>query len=143
MKKYNQCFGNRLFPIVLLTIACLFLLASLALGGDDEKATPPKDSDQKVLDAKTEATSRYLPVVFTSHDDHVDFGIACKKCHHELASDDQKPKKCSLCHNQPGAPVNLAKAMHGSCLACHKQNRKTDETSTAPVYCLDCHKERK
>jgi prolycopene isomerase len=100
-----------------------------------------------VIDAYTSVTPRYLPVEFSSHDMHIEqLTYRCRICHHELSSDSKKPpsqpQSCADCHDIKNAPVDLASAMHSACRGCHIETRKKDGESTAPVECLDCHRER-
>lgn len=123
------------------TIFVTLTFCMLVSHAEDESDKKPI---QPVLDSITSATPRYLPVVFANHDAHAkQFNISCKTCHHDIKSENEKPKACSSCHNKPDAKVDLKSAMHKSCRACHIEHKKENKGSTAPVNCLDCHSERK
>jgi hypothetical protein len=130
---------NRLpIALLLLLVAFAFFFYGIYAMADTGKEGTP------ALDSTTKATSRYLPVVFASHDKHAkDYNIGCTKCHHDIAKADEKPASCKSCHDEKGAEVDMKKAMHTSCLGCHKSVVAKKAESQAPVQCLACHRERK
>jgi hypothetical protein len=74
-------------------------------------------------------------------------GYGCKKCHHELKSDEPaeqaKAKKCSSegCHSVTPEEkrLDLKNAMHKQCYKdCHKTDEKAI-AAKAPTKCKDCH----
>ena len=127
---------------VVATIVAVALVLAFAAAGEGESKGP--DAKAPVLDATSGATHRYLPVPFATHARHAkDLGLACPACHHDVTAADPKPAKCSGCHDQPGAKVDLADAMHRSCRGCHEKYVADHKDSKAPTKCLECHVERK
>ncbi len=113
----------------------------VSFSNDADVASDP-EANGPVLDATSSATTRYLPVRFTSHDRHAgDYGVACASCHHDLQGQAVEPQVCSSCHHA-GSAVDPAEASHRSCRGCHQQLRVEDPASVAPVACLECHQER-
>jgi hypothetical protein len=105
--------------------------------------TPPGPVTIPVIDAKTAATPRYLPVEFTTHDEHAKrLGGKCGRCHHNDDSAQGKPKACAACHATPEAKTALVDAYHQQCRGCHKAEKKKNKDTVAPTKCLGCHKER-
>jgi all-trans-retinol 13,14-reductase len=108
---------------------------------DADLAVDP-EAFSPVIDATSEATNRYLPVVFHTHDRHVEEqGIDCVTCHHEVQGAGGEPRACAACHGV-GSSVDLGEASHRSCRSCHQQARLERPDSAAPVDCLACHRER-
>lgn len=110
-----------------------------------EKSRGAKAPDiiKPVLDAVTEATTRYIPVTFLSHKRHIGLPkMNCATCHHDIKGNGGKtPKRCSNCHNKPDAKINLKDAMHTTCVGCHLE-MATPQRFSPPRKCLGCHKER-
>ncbi len=97
------------------------------------------------------------PVKFT-HEKHAKtHGISCSDCHHVIAdgknvwTQDMPVAKCESCHNESTVKgekklpdeekrKNLKLAFHGNCRTCHKQVKKENAETTAPVSCNQCHK---
>jgi len=98
----------------------------------------------RILDATTTATPRYLPILFTSHDKHIEkLGKNCKQCHHDIEKNEDTPNSCGDCHNDKSAKVDLIEASHKSCRGCHREVKAKDPNSPAPVECMGCHSEKK
>jgi all-trans-retinol 13,14-reductase len=116
--------------------------AMVGFTNSSDVASDP-DALQPVIDSTTGATTRYLPVTFASHDDHVEqYGLACEACHHTLDGLAVQPQPCSACHDQRGSTVDLSDASHESCRGCHREVLQRDPESLAPVDCMACHRER-
>lgn len=100
-------------------------------------------------------------IVQFSHQKHLaDYGIGCGECHHD---DDGTPLAdmqlgddavgCAECHSEPGtAPKSKdkklsdserreyhAEALHDSCIPCHRDHNKKNNTKDAPASCAKCH----
>jgi predicted CXXCH cytochrome family protein len=63
-------------------------------------------------------------------------GIACTKCHHNMAT--EGTKRCAECHTLPGSgeTPKLEDAYHGLCQGCHKE---PPEGTKPPTDCEACH----
>jgi len=101
-------------------------------------------------------------IVPFSHKKHsTEYKATCGDCHHDdkgqpltgLKEGDDV-KKCIECHKKPGekpkgkdAPKLTpkeeleyhAEAMHTNCQGCHKEAKKQNPSSSAPVTCVKCH----
>ncbi len=115
--------------------------------------TPP---DEIVLKPDLWDSLTRAPVKFT-HEKHVqDYTIECKDCHHVYQDgknvwDPSMPAdKCQTCHDEPTVKGetqlppeekkrNLKLAFHNNCRSCHKDVKKDDPETTAPVSCSQCH----
>lgn len=100
-------------------------------------------------------------IVQFTHQKHLaDYEIGCGECHH---GDDGTPLSdmqlgddavgCAECHSEPGtAPKSKdeklsdserheyhAEALHDSCIPCHKDHNKKNNTKDAPASCTKCH----
>ncbi len=113
-----------------------------------EAKTPARSSNAAlrpvpILDATTEATKRYVPVKFRTHDEHVTYAARrCERCHHDLKDGKKtEPEGCTTCHNREAATIKLPEAMHRACRGCHIEKWKEGHAGR-PLYCLDCHRER-
>lgn len=144
--------------IYLIIIVSLFIALSFAHGksanDDSAKVTPTpvektdsseaNDTFSPVLDATTRASTRYLPVKFSTHNKHMKWvKTGCVTCHHDITNGDNEPNSCSSCHNKTGAKVDLVEAMHKSCKGCHLKIKARSPKTKAPTTCLECHTERK
>lgn len=87
-----------------------------------------------------------------------DLGVKCEECHHVFqdGKNTWKPgdpvKKCEECHteatikgekklSEAEQKLNLKLAFHDNCVACHKDAKKQNKESKAPVTCKECHGE--
>lgn len=116
----------------------LFLLGAPSLGQDapETQEAPAPRLPAPLIDASTGATSRYLPLRFTSHASHAQ-RYACTECHHEpSATPDQG---CTSCHARPEVRLDPVGAHHQICRGCHARQ---PQPSAAPTTCLGCHQER-
>ena len=123
----------------LATLIYLALLAELAA------QSIPERGQELVLDAVTRATTRYKPLSFRTHQEHVErLGGSCVECHHLIDEQPPEVQSCSQCHNQAEARLDLKAASHEACRGCHQREReRTDRPARpAPVECLECHVER-
>lgn len=135
-----------------LTILALALAAGSGPAYSDEPppeaiaevtAAPETDTGiVPVLDAITQATPRYQPMVWTKHDAHAK-GLKgnCKRCHHDLRGSNTTPGKCADCHNAPVSDMTLQETFHELCRNCHSARQAANQKH-GPVRCLGCHKER-
>jgi len=75
--------------------------------------------------------------------------IACNQCHQGQRTA-QTAKKCTECHTDQipaGATIAIntykapsyVDAMHGMCIACHRQTAKTNKTKAGLTQCATCH----
>lgn len=75
--------------------------------------------------------------VIFDHKEHTSpmgYGYRCIDCHHDIASDDERPDACGACHMPEDEYIlDRADAFHESCIGCH------DFGGLGPVECLDCH----
>jgi hypothetical protein len=77
-------------------------------------------------------------VVFP-HKEHVDNGITCKTCHHNVAGDMDAPENtCRDCHTAD-SDVTAKDAFHTRCRDCHKQKKMENPETKAPTSCKGCH----
>jgi len=114
----------------------------VSFSGDADVASDPM-APPPATDATSGATTRYLPMAFTSHEEHFEaYGLQCQACHHAVADTPLQPQPCSSCHDHSTSTVDLNDATHRSCRGCHQQIREADPTSVAPMECLECHQER-
>ncbi len=153
-KGKNNCLDHQtIFFLCAIFLVAVWAVMSVDATGDARGASATSESDSEktiaheagpVLDATTSPTTRYVPVVFATHDLHAQrLKGHCKTCHHDFdETGETTPAACSSCHNAAKASVNLADAMHKSCRGCHMAAKKKDGESTAPVECMGCHKER-
>jgi Class III cytochrome C family len=152
-KGNNNCLDHQtIFFLCAILLVAVWAVMSVDATEDARGASATSESDSgktvdleagPILDAMTSPTTRYVPVVFATHDSHAQrLQGQCKTCHHDLDETGKIPAACSSCHNVAKAPVKLADAMHKSCRGCHMANKKEDGKSTAPVECMGCHKER-
>lgn len=133
MKSKNMNF------LICFSLALVLIFTASAMA----KSLAVKKS-QPVIDAKTAATTRYLPVVFATHDAHAKAQKGnCMACHHDLTDNKAKPATCTSCHCQKDATLTLTDAMHKSCRGCHEKDKVLNKNSKAPTKCLGCHMERK
>ncbi len=96
-----------------------------------------------ILDAITEATTRYMPLIFKEHELHIRLaGNDCRRCHHKQKGENTC-RKCSSCHGMHDASLNMKEAMHKTCVGCHRETLQKNPGVNAPIRCLDCHTERK
>ncbi len=73
----------------------------------------------------------------------------CGACHHapdadsgELVYLQDEESSCIECHgavDEQGTPA-LREAFHGSCTACHRQMKKTQNMFKGPTTCGECHR---
>ncbi len=143
---------NKMKPInrSVLVIVCSFFTLLLIVGASEESVGSIGDavveSIVPTIDDVSAATTKYLPVVFKSHDKHAkEYGLKCVDCHHEFKgkNDEEEPIACSSCHVGSESRIGLTDAMHKSCRGCHEKHKALKKESTAPVACLKCHTERK
>ncbi len=148
-----------IFTLIIALSIIGFLFAQFAMGdsgkGENSSGTPtlPKtnsDSEEflkdfePVLDAVTRATTKYMPVRFSTHYKHTKWvNTGCVTCHHTLNKGEEVSDGCTSCHNKPGAEIDLTTAMHKSCKGCHHKIKEKNPKTNAPVSCLSCHTERK
>jgi len=75
--------------------------------------------------------------------------IACRQCH-QGERRAETVKKCAACHTDqlpPGATISIdsylapsyVDAMHGACVACHRQVAAADQTKAGLPQCAACH----
>ncbi len=93
-----------------------------------------KSEYQNVKDViPLEKTGHRLPQIQFNHKGHVEeYNTECIDCHH-LGS----MAKCSSCHGKKdeGAVINLKAAFHQQCHECHR-------STSGPLGCNSCHRER-
>jgi len=98
-------------------------------------------------------------VKFT-HENHIKIHkINCNECHHIYEDgknvwDDSMPAaRCETCHNEPTVKGekqlppedqkrNLKLAFHNNCRGCHKEVKKENPETKAPLKCSECHKKK-
>jgi len=108
-----------------------------------------------IKDPKWEQHTK-CPVEFTHKTHAEDYGVACADCHH-VYQDGQNVWKqgdpacaCSSCHTEltitgekklpeDQQKLNLKLAFHNNCVECHKEKKKEDPKTGAPVTCTGCH----
>ncbi len=95
-------------------------------------------------------------VEFTHKKHAEDYNIACDQCHHvfkdgkNVWKEGDPVDKCQTCHNEPTIEgekklppeqqkLNLKLAFHTNCQDCHKEEKKKNKATTAPVTCAGCH----
>ncbi|MFH0947199.1 MAG: cytochrome c3 family protein [Planctomycetota bacterium] len=123
-------------PALILGTFLVALAELLAQGVDDDVW------DEFVMDAVTQATTRYEPFVFRLHQKHVDRpGSECVDCHHLVDGEKTVEQSCSLCHNRPEEELDLEEACHQTCRDCHRKKaaEKVVPPWKPPLKCLDCH----
>ncbi|MBW2146479.1 MAG: cytochrome c3 family protein [Deltaproteobacteria bacterium] len=118
----------------------LALVVGFAFAGVMAIAADPKVPDS--VDLGKYAKKR--PKAVFDHNKHVDdIKIDCNSCHHTM-KEAEPVKTCNAqgCHGEkkegdkPGL-TGMKNAFHGSCLACHKKQKKAGKKS--PTKCSACH----
>jgi len=123
----------------------LSVLIGLVLLAELFAQSIPERGQELRLDAVTRATTRYQPLVFRTHQEHVErLGGGCVECHHLIGNEPPEVHSCSRCHNQPEASLDLKAAAHRTCRGCHQAERLRPgpRERRPPLDCLDCHTER-
>jgi hypothetical protein len=137
---------------LVVIIVCIGALAISAQGPEFVKEFKI-NSDAKFFKGGKKKGAPAFELVKLNHEKHAKAygkdgkGFGCKKCHHELKSDDveeqKKAKKCASegCHG-PEAKEKCLKtedAMHQQCYkGCHKTDEKA-MAAKAPTKCTECH----
>lgn len=135
-------------------MAVMLLFAGVLLVTAEECKTEAPETITIKDSLWTEHTK--CPVEF-SHQTHAqDYGIACADCHHDYKDGKNVWKEgdpacpCSSCHTEPTIKgekklpedqqkLNLKLAFHNNCVECHKEKKKEDAKTGAPVTCTGCH----
>lgn len=97
------------------------------------------------------------PAVKFPHKAHATtHNIACTECHHiyedgkNVWNKGMPVAKCETCHNEPTVrrekqlppeeqKKNLKLAFHDNCRGCHREVKKENSETTAPMSCNQCH----
>ena len=140
--------------ILALTVVLMFVVTGLNAG------TTAKDvitMDYNDYTKRKKGPQKYEFIEFTHKKHAEEYKISCGDCHHDK---DNKPldlkygddvQQCAECHNLMAKPkkdkkdiMALENAMHGNCIACHKDvNKKAGDPKgkkgPAPVSCNKCH----
>lgn len=116
----------------------------------------PSASDVIIIKARLWPEHTKEPVRFTHERHHTEYGIACDQCHHvyengkNVWQEGMEVRKCQACHNEPTIKgetklptevqkKNLKLAFHNNCRSCHRDVRRDNPDSKAPVICSGCH----
>jgi hypothetical protein len=147
--------GKTLFcgiiAVLVIFVGAFFVTAK---EGSDCPAEAPKGN----VTIKSPAWEKHTkcPVDF-SHQAHAeDYEIACADCHHvykdgkNVWEQGQPACPCASCHTdltiegekklpEDQQKLNLKLAYHDNCIACHRNLKKEDPKTGAPVTCTGCH----
>ena len=146
--------NQKMMMIAVLLISGLFLSTAVWAGNKVEDTIT---METKEIEKRKKAPPKFKLVQFP-HKKHVsDLKLSCGACHHDKDNKplDLKPgddvQRCVECHtmikkdkeNRKNIMV-LENAMHGKCVACHKETNKKagDEKGLkgpAPATCGKCH----
>jgi hypothetical protein len=147
--------GKTLFCGV-LAVLVIFIGAFLVTA--QEKADCPTEAPKGKMEIKSEAWEAHTkcPVDF-SHQAHAeDYEVACVDCHHVFEDGKNVWKEgdpacaCASCHTDltiegekklppEQQKLNLKLAYHENCQGCHRNLKKEDPKTAAPVTCTGCH----
>jgi hypothetical protein len=142
--------GGKKFVGGFLAVLLVFAVALVAIA---QQAPPDTVTIKEALFA-----SPTKPAVQFPHKQHFEtLKIDCTTCHHawqggkNVWKKGDPVKKCDSCHtnatveNEKSLPpdqlkLNLKNAFHEKCVTCHKDEKKKNPSSKAPIMCNGCHK---
>jgi hypothetical protein len=146
---------KKMLTLLLVAGIAVIFVATGVYAGSDVPETITMDYNKYKKRTKQPPKSKF--VEFTHHRHNVDYKISCGECHHDK---DNKPlnltagdsvDKCVTCHTKLKKDkknrkdiMALENAMHGNCVACHKDvNKKAGDPKgikgPAPASCSKCH----
>ncbi len=124
---------SELFSFCILIAVLSFLVCiNLCLAQDVPKSI--------VIEHDIHRLNIFGPVYF-GHQQHIESGITCKKCHHDWDENSfDLPISCINCHGRDrvGDIVSLRTAFMKQCLGCHIILGPNGQ-KTGPTICISCH----
>lgn len=135
---------------ILVAAASIVILGLCGIGHAESEV--PKDFKYDLPFNKWEYASHSVSFEHATH--AMQYKIACVQCHHTLEEGAIAVEEtCSDCHTNtemrsfPQAESIPEEnrmdyyflALHDQCINCHREVRKSDEWTSAPVGCWRCH----
>ncbi len=132
--------------------------AAIEKDPDEPSGDKPPQAEIVLLSKLWETHTR--GAVKLTHENHIKVHkIRCSECHHvyedgkNVWEEGMPAAKCETCHNEltvkgekklppDDQKKNLKLAFHNNCRGCHKEVKKENPETKAPLKCSQCHEKK-